>query len=142
MWAAAVIRLLIYNHKIGYCHAANRCLLPRAKICRKHRQAPRFLLLPQISFSTSLKRWKPLRHVLGVQVSGRMDSVVFRNRSLSVAVEQAIPTKVLLDGYCLECDLGGTVEFGAVFTTGIDQIDRSVRPKQRALWIRCSLWAL
>jgi iron complex outermembrane receptor protein/vitamin B12 transporter len=63
---------------------------------------------------------EPLRQVPGVQVlengqRGLQESLFIRGGASN-------SNKILLDGIALD-EIGGTVDFGAVFTTGIDQIE-------------------
>jgi vitamin B12 transporter len=63
---------------------------------------------------------EPLRQVPGVQVleNGQLGI----NESLFIRGGESKSNKVLLDGIPLN-EIGGTVDFGGVFTTGIDQVE-------------------
>jgi vitamin B12 transporter len=63
---------------------------------------------------------EPLRQVPGVQVLENGQRGI--NESLFIRGGESKANKVLLDGIPLN-EIGGTVDFGGVFTTGIDQIE-------------------
>jgi len=63
---------------------------------------------------------EPLRQVTGVQVLENGQRGI--NESLFIRGGESKFNKVLLDGVPLN-EIGGTVDFGGVFTTGIDQVE-------------------
>ncbi|HWS18007.1 MAG TPA: TonB-dependent receptor [Candidatus Elarobacter sp.] len=63
---------------------------------------------------------EPLRQVPGVQVLENGQRGI--NESLFIRGGESKSNKVLLDGIPLN-EIGGTVDFGGVFTTGIDQVE-------------------
>ncbi|MGZ4866446.1 MAG: TonB-dependent receptor [Candidatus Angelobacter sp.] len=63
---------------------------------------------------------EPLRQVPGIQVLENGQRGI--NESLFIRGGESKSNKVLLDGIPLN-EIGGTVEFGGVFTTGIDQVE-------------------
>jgi vitamin B12 transporter len=63
---------------------------------------------------------EPLRQVPGVQVLENGQRGI--NESLFIRGGESTANKVLLDGIPLN-EIGGTVDFGGVFTTGIDQME-------------------
>ncbi|HEY1528821.1 MAG TPA: TonB-dependent receptor [Candidatus Angelobacter sp.] len=63
---------------------------------------------------------EPLRQVPGVQVLENGQRGI--NQSLFIRGGESTANKVLLDGVPLN-EIGGTVDFGGVFTTGIDQME-------------------
>jgi vitamin B12 transporter len=71
-------------------------------------------------FQYKLELLEPLRQVPGVQVLGNGERGI--NESLFIRGGESKANKVLLDGVPLN-QIGGTVDFGGVFTTGIDQVE-------------------
>ncbi|MBZ5504389.1 MAG: TonB-dependent receptor [Acidobacteriia bacterium] len=63
---------------------------------------------------------EPLRQVPGVQILENGQRGI--NESLFIRGGESKANKVLLDGIPLN-EIGGTVDFGGVFTTGIDQVE-------------------
>jgi vitamin B12 transporter len=63
---------------------------------------------------------EPLREIPGVQVLENGQRGI--NESLFIRGGESKSNKVLLDGVPLN-EIGGTVDFGGVFTTGIDQVE-------------------
>ncbi|MGZ7053625.1 MAG: TonB-dependent receptor, partial [Candidatus Angelobacter sp.] len=63
---------------------------------------------------------EPLRQVPGIQVLENGQRGI--NESLFIRGGESKSNKVLLDGIPLN-EIGGTVDFGGVFTTGIDQVE-------------------
>jgi iron complex outermembrane receptor protein/vitamin B12 transporter len=63
---------------------------------------------------------EPLRQVPGVQVLENGQRGI--NESLFIRGGESKSNKILLDGIPLN-EIGGTVDFGGVFTTGIDQVE-------------------
>jgi len=71
-------------------------------------------------FQHKLEVLEPLREVPGVQILQNGQRGI--NESLFIRGGASNANKVLLDGISID-EIGGTVDFGSVFTTGIDQIE-------------------
>jgi vitamin B12 transporter len=71
-------------------------------------------------FQHKLEALEPLRQVPGVQVLQNGQRGI--NESLFIRGGDSTANKVLLDGIAMD-EIGGTVDFGSVFTTGIDQVE-------------------
>jgi iron complex outermembrane receptor protein/vitamin B12 transporter len=71
-------------------------------------------------FQFKLDALEPLRQVPGVQVLETGQRGI--NESLFVRGGESTSNKVLLDGIPMD-EIGGTVDFGSIFTTGIDKVE-------------------
>ena len=71
-------------------------------------------------FQHKFEALEPLREVPGVQILQTGQRGI--NESLFIRGGASNANKVLLDGVAMD-EIGGTVDFGSVFTTGIDQIE-------------------
>ena len=77
-------------------------------------------VVPSDQFQNKLEVLEPLRQVPGVQILQTGERGI--TESLFIRGGESTSNKVLLDGVSID-QIGGTVDFGGVFTTGIDQIE-------------------
>lgn len=77
-------------------------------------------VVPSDQFQFKLEALEPLRQVPGVQVLQTGQRGI--TESLFIRGGPSTANKILLDGIALD-EIGGTVDFGGVFTTGIDQME-------------------
>jgi iron complex outermembrane receptor protein/vitamin B12 transporter len=77
-------------------------------------------VVPSEQFQFKLEALEPLRQVPGVQVLQTGQRGV--TESLFIRGGPSTGNKILLDGIDMD-EIGGTVDFGGVFTTGIDQME-------------------
>jgi iron complex outermembrane receptor protein/vitamin B12 transporter len=71
-------------------------------------------------FQYKLEALDPLRQVPGVQILQNGQRGI--NESLFIRGGESTANKVLMDGVSID-QIGGTVDFGGVFTSGIDQVE-------------------
>jgi vitamin B12 transporter len=77
-------------------------------------------VVPADQFQYKLEALEPLRQIPGVQVLQNGQRGI--TESLYIRGGESIANKVLLDGVSID-QIGGTVDFGGVFTSGIDQME-------------------
>ncbi len=77
-------------------------------------------VVPSEQFQHKLEVLEPLRQVPGVQILQTGERGI--TESLFIRGGESTANKVLLDGVSID-QIGGTVDFGGVFTTGIDQTE-------------------